>query len=378
MKGAEVSTPPLPTSLRELGAWQVFADQLTEKGNRLGPYLAYELALGSKPTKEQLAVFHKMAQRICKVPKQFSATWMLGQVRVLTVTRDATRTLSLIDGDALLTLRDLLPTPPLRHLERLVLGASRYSMRRRWEAAMKYLPPSCRTMELHTWFHESADSPALLAAIPKQIEVLRFATLNEMDPAELLNDRFEWLDLRSILLTPDWAGSLAGALRTTSRVKLRVGCVTELRHLLRLGDRVVLGDTEDAALVEEEGLRRAVCLLERMRPEQLQLRYGVVSAHAQVERALPEPFRLGKNSRGFGDTASWTSDAVLTRTLDGWKIQVTGGPDATPVFALNGQRLGEEAVALKEGDRLSFDGRSFRFVSRCGGPLDGYQPRGGW
>ena len=371
MKGAELVTPPLPTTLQELGAWQVFADQLTEKGNRLGPYLAYELSLGSKPAKEQLTAFHKMALRICKVPKQLSAAWMLGQARVLTVTRDASRTVPLIDGDALLTLRDLLPTPPLRHLERLVVGASRYSMRRRWEAAMKYLPPSCRTLELHTWFHVSDDTPALIGAIPKQIEVLRFATLNEMDPAEMVNDRFEWIDLRSVLLTPDWAGSLAGALRATSRVKLRLGSLTEQRHLHRFGDRVVLGDADDAALVEEEGTRRAVCLLERMRPETLQLRYGVVSAQAQVLRELPEPFRLGKNSRGFGDTSSWGSDVVLTRTVEGWKIQATGGPEATPVFALNGQRLGEDVVPLKDGDRLSFNDRSFRFRARCGAPLGG-------
>jgi hypothetical protein len=84
---------------------------------------------------------------------------------------------------------------------------------------------------------------------------------------------------------------------------------------------------------------------------------------------LPEPFRLGKNSRGFGDTSSWSSDVVLTRTVEGWKIQATGGPEATPVFTLNGQRLGEDVVELKDGDRLAFSGRSFRFKSRCGDPL---------
>lgn len=365
MKGAELKSPPLPTTLQELGAWQVFADQLTEAGNRLGPYLAYDLSLGQEPTREQLTVFHKMSTRICKVPRQFYAAWMLGQVRALLFTRDASSGVDLLDGDALLTLRDLLPTPPLRHLERLVLAAGEYSMRRRWKAAMPYLPPSCRTLELHSWVQLTDNLPGMFEAIPAQIDVLRVVPRRELDPSVFVNDRFAWVDLRAVTLTPPLARSLAYALRMNSRVKVRVGTMEQRSALGRLGDRVVLGSPDDAALVEESP-DGAVSLLERFSPEQLQLRHGIVTARSQLVRDLPEVHRLGKNSRGFGDTSSWVSDVVLKRTHEGWQIVVTGGPAAMPFFELNGVLVGSEPMPLKDGDRLTFDRRSFRFVSRCG------------
>lgn len=368
MKGAELSPPPLPTTVHELAAWQVFADQLTEQGNRLGPYLAYELSLGKKPTKEQLAAFHKLALRTCKVPRQFHAAWMLGQVRVLTVTRDPSRTLQTIDGDTLLTLRDLFPTPQLRQLERLVLAAGQFSIRRRWKVAMRSLPKTCRTLQLHAWVQNTGDVPAMIEGIPEQLEVLRVVPHLELDPTMFVSDRFAWVDLRAVTVTPQLARMLGYALRTQLRVKVRVGTVEQRSSLARLGERVVLGAPDDAALIEDAA-GGASSLLERWTLEQLQQRYGIVSARAQVLRELPETYRLGKNSRGFGDTASWTSDAVITRNSEGWWVHATGAPGATPSFALNGARLGEEPVALKDGDRLTFNERSFRFVSRGGEPV---------
>ena len=48
--------PPFPSSLDELEPWQVYADQLLERSERLGSYLAYELSLGDEPTVAEVKV----------------------------------------------------------------------------------------------------------------------------------------------------------------------------------------------------------------------------------------------------------------------------------------------------------------------------------
>jgi hypothetical protein len=361
MKAAEPSAPSLPVSREDLDAWQVYADQLTERGDRLGPYLAYELSLGAEPSEEQLTVFHKKALRICRVPRQFAATWVLGQVRGLTITRDRSKPVPWVSGDDLLTLRELLCTPQVRQLERLIVAAGGHSIRRRWESAMRQLPLLCRCFELHARSMDFDDAQAWLEGIPSQVEVLRLVPHYETSPASLVSDRLAWLDLRSVTLTPELSRSLESALRDTSRVKLRIGTVSRSSALARLGPRAVLGAPDDVALIEEaeDG---AITLLERMSLEELQARYGIVTARAQLERGLLESYRLGKSSRGFGDTSSWTGDAIVFRTEGRWWIRATGAAESTPRFTLHGQTLSQGRTPLNDGDRLHLNGQPWRFV----------------
>lgn len=346
-------TPPFPTSLEELEPWQVFADQLIEQGDRLGPYLAYELSLGAQPTKEQLVAFQKRAQRVCRVPKPFTATWMLGHVRSLFLTRDSSKALPLLDGDSLPVLRDLFGTPPLANLEQLSFSARGDSIGRRWREAMLRLPKSCRRFELHASRFSADDAARVLDGIPPQVEVLRVLPWFGTDPSRLVSDRFEWVDLRPMVLTPACAESLASALAETKRVKLRLGTLNRCL----LGGRVVVGDLGDAAVVGDWAT--SVVLLERQRLEVLQARHGVVTARPQVERSLEESFRLGRAFSALDDTAAWSGDAVITRAEGAWSVRGVGVSSIT----LEGALLTPKPVPLADGAALVIAGRPWRFAA---------------
>jgi hypothetical protein len=348
-------TPPFPTSVEQLAPWQVFADQLIERGDRLGPYLSYELSLGAQPTLEQRIGFGKRALRVCRVPRPFSATWMLGHVKALFLTPDRSRAMPLLDGGSLPALRDLFDTPALVNLEQLSFSAQGDSIGRRWREAMLRLPKSCRCFELYASRFTADDAARVIDGIPDQVEVLRVLPWFGTDPSRLVSDRFEWIDLRPMVLTQATAEALASALAATKRVKVRLGTLNRCT----LNERAVVGDLDDAALVGEGSA--SVVLLERQRLEALQARDGVVPVRAQVERSLEESFRLGRAFSSLDDTSAWIGDAVISWSEGAWSIRGVG----VSSVALDGAPLTPKPVPLADGASLVIGGRPWRFAERC-------------
>ena len=154
MRAAEV-TAAFPQSLQDLDAWHVFADQLIERGDKLGAYLAAELSLGPHSSREQLVAFQKRAQRVCTVPDTLSATWMLGHVRGVSIAIG-------VGARAVTDLRSILEVPTSRNLEELSLGGRLYGQGTRWAAALRELPPSCRRCELRASHLNADDAQRLL------------------------------------------------------------------------------------------------------------------------------------------------------------------------------------------------------------------------
>ena len=358
--------PPFPSSLDELGPWQVYADQLLERGERLGSYLAYELSLGDQPTEAELTSFHKQGLRACRVPRTFEAAWTLGHVRSLSIPgRDRGRTVmmrhrgsAVLDGSALPVLRDLFRTPALSQLEQLTVIVRGESIGRRWHEAMKQLPATCQRFMVHASGFKGDDAKRVLAGIPEQVKTLRFSARLGTEPASLVSDQFEWVDLREVIATPELAVKLTRALELHPRTRLRLGTVSDGEVLARLGARAVVGGQGDARLVNEQ--TGAVVLFERASLESLQRRYGVVTARAQVARRLPESFGV-TSVDSLLYARSWIG-SVLARRADGsWWIRAE---EDAPALALDSGPLGHEPVALRDGARLRINDQPWRFVER--------------
>ncbi len=352
-------TLPLPRSAAELDAWGVFADLLIERGDRLGNHLALELALPAVPVAEQLASFQKSAAKVCRTPPLFCASWVLGHVHSLSLTPDLSKPMPQLEGDALPALGELLRLPALAVLEQLTFSASRTSIGRRWQDALAALPPSCRRFELQANRFTARDAAKMLERIPSQIEVLRVLPMYGTDPSLLVSDQFEWVDLRKVLINPGLARSLGSALASTSRVKVRVGSMTDRSWLTEV-DRVVVGDDGDAALIAADD-RGPLTLFERTALEPLQQRHGVVPVRAQLARSLKESYRLG---RTLDPATTWAGDGMLIRDEGQWWVQATGAPAASPWLTLEGAPLSATSVALAEGAQIEIDRRSWTFTTR--------------
>jgi len=352
--------PPFPRNPLELDSWSVHADLLLERGDRLGHHLAWELTLPAEPTGEQLTAFHKSAQRVCRVPPAFSASWMLGHVHSLALTPELSRPMPQVDADTLPVLAELLRTPALSRLEQLSFAANRSSVGRRWHDAMAQLPPTCRRFELHANRYTARDAARVLEAIPPQVEVLRLVPKYGTEPALLISDQFEWVDLRSLLITPHLVQSLATALASTRRVKLRLGTLTD-RSLLQGLERVVVGGPDDAALIAEDP-KGPISLFERMGLEGLQQRHGLVPVRVQLTRSLKESWRLG---RTLDPATAWAGDGVIVRSEGRWWARAVGEQVESPWLQLEGEPLGQTPVPLAEGARFEIGRRPMRFTERC-------------
>jgi hypothetical protein len=359
-----VTPPPFPTSLAELAPWRVYADQLLERGERLGTYLAYELSLGDEPTEAELTSFHKQGLRACRVPRSFEAAWTLGHARTLTIPpRDRGRTMMMrhrgspvLDGEALPLLRDSFRTPALALLEQLTVTVRGESIGRRWHEAMKFLPASCRRFMVHASAFKEDDPKRVLAGIPEQVKTLRLSTRLGTDPASLISDQFEWVDLRELIITPELAVKLGRALERNPRVKLRLGTVADGEVLTRLGERAVVGGEGDARLVNEK--TGAVVLFERASLDSLQRRYGVVAIRAQVGRTLPESFGV-TSVDSLVYARSWIGSVLARRANGSWWIRAE---EDAPRLALERRPLGREPVELPNAARVFIDDQPWRFA----------------
>jgi hypothetical protein len=72
--------PTFPRTQADFEEWQVFADELIERGDRrLGELLAHGLAL--VPNTDTLAMFQTLARKVCQEYRWFDVGWCLGRVR---------------------------------------------------------------------------------------------------------------------------------------------------------------------------------------------------------------------------------------------------------------------------------------------------------
>jgi len=349
-------TPPFPTTLAELAPWRVYADQLLERGERLGSYLSAELSLGDAPSEDQLTSLHKQALRVCRVPKLFEATWLLGHVRTLTVIAPP----QLREDDALRGLRDFFQTPKPLRLEELTISVSFFSIGSRWTDAMSLLPATCKTLRVDAAGLTSWVVSKLLEGIPPGVETLRLARNVSAEPWKLIDDRFSWVDLREYTLSRQSAVELLRLLEHHPRLKVRLGSVTDGALLRELGERAELGTADDARLVNER--TGGVMLLERATLNSLQRRYGVVTVFAQLGRLLPEAFGVRAFQGQLGASA-WLGSAIVRRGDGTWSIRAEKDG---PRIALESGPPNETPVPLAHGSRVFFDDQPWRFERpRC-------------
>ena len=77
--------PPdrLPTSVKDLDEWSVYADFLQTRGDSRGERIAYELALPVEPESAALRVFHTLVRDAGRFPVGVQVAISLGHVRAL-------------------------------------------------------------------------------------------------------------------------------------------------------------------------------------------------------------------------------------------------------------------------------------------------------
>ncbi|MFT3709011.1 MAG: hypothetical protein QM817_15295 [Archangium sp.] len=356
-----IAPPPFPTSLEQLAAWQVWADQRIEAGDKLGALISADLALGTNPSAERLVAFRHFARSVLRIPRVFEGVWFLGHVRHLAVkVRGGARLVRgarpVIDGGELLTLRDTLSTAALANLESLELTVRPDGLSRRWREAAARLPPTCRTLVLHADTYASGDAELLLSRLPASLVRLRLVPGWMPVLEEFVSDRLEVLDLRSVRLTESRAKQLASFMHATRRVRLVLGDVSTA--LEDLGPRISVGEPGDARLIDDSS--GSIRLLERSPGWALQRRFGVISALAQLERRVPEIWGVGTNAQAIG----WAGD-TFTRHVDGsWSVrQRPTAHESFPAVLVDGAPPAEQIVPLANGARVVIEGKAWRFSS---------------
>lgn len=356
--------PPLPRQLSDLHGWHVYADHLLDGGEAaLGEFIAHELTLDS-PTKAQLHAFHERAIQVCRLSRELEVGWVLGHAKTLTVTaRNQVRMsrsaeLPSMTDQALVRLKALLARPALSRLAQVSLSLSR-PPHPPLIGVLGALPPTCRTVEIAANGF-SNDAHTLLALLPPQVEVLRPFTRYGADLSNFIGDSLSWVDLRLAPLHSKNIELLERALQAHPNVRVRLGDVSDARLLERLAGRCTVGGPGDAALIDET--TGAVVIIERAPLEAQQRRFGIVTAHAQLTRSLPEWFDLSESPTGV-HCRSFGGSALMRRGDGSWWVR--SEPQAwahAPTLALDGEPLRSgPSVHLHDGALLQVGSRRFRF-----------------
>jgi hypothetical protein len=176
----------------------------------------------------------------------------------------------------------------------------------------------------------------------------------------LLHDRFDEVDLRVLAVDVPLADALARRLAIHTRVRVRLGSVTGRDVLVRLGERAVVGGTDDAALVNEGS--GAIILLPRASLEALQRRSGLIPARAQLKRSLIETFGVGRHN---GMMVATGGDLLVRHGEGKWsaRLRPPGREDAQVIsLSLDGRAIGVEPVSFSSGALFDLNGERYRFV----------------
>lgn len=349
----------------------MYADHLLTRGDPKGERLARELAVPATPTPEQLAAFRATAPRRGVQPHAAVAlAWCLDHVRTLALRPERSPVMSrrwhvnAPSAGALASTHDLLRAPTLARLEELQLP-----LPARLDTDVRKLfgrlPPSCSRISL--WW--SAPTPAMLddlvAMLPPHVRDLRLSGLQVGDVAHLATLRFDRIELPGA--PPEDVLALWPILDAQPHLELVVHRIHARFHA-----RSRLGDAADAGLVDLQDRpgrhlaanpSRLIAVdgplahvIPRRSLLELQDRFGVIPARAQVTRALPQHHQVVVGHYPPGHDAPAIQ---LARRGDAWTVR------SLIDFALDGVAIAaNQIVPLPDGSQLGVDGWRARFFAR--------------
>jgi hypothetical protein len=330
--------PTLPRTSEELAAWGVFGDQLQEAGDRLGELISLDLALGLTPSAAALAEFQTQARSLCRAPRNLEVAWCLGFARTARVragweVRRTSARFEIAPEEDFHALFELLGEARGSRLEALIFPLSAKALEaRHFRAALARLPATCERVELTT--ADALSLRELVGLLPSTVRSLRL-------PCQTSALALEGLD--QVPVAWDFRG-----LATRQSFDTVQSAFESLTARGSLSPRVVFGAPGDAALLN---LRTwEVALLERCPLSQLQRWFGIVSAQAQVERALPESFQLSEHHVSF---APGRGVAAFVRRRGGvWSIARHANGQVVRQFSREGYAVGP----LRTGEQVELAG----------------------
>lgn len=322
-----MEAPPLPSTAAELDRWSVYADALLSAASELGTLIALDLALGEAPTGEQLVPFHRLANRLCRNRTVTSAEWVVGHARTLIVrgppgpSKTDRRTPAPISHQELAEAANLIQRPEYQRLEALRFFGRLGEHGRMWKRLVAGLPRSCRRIECGA--PGTSGVATTLSQLPEQITEL---TIEHRD-LELLeaSKTLATLELRWPLDT----GDAEALLRLPSSVSIVANGCVDHETRAALGGRVAFGRPGDLVLIEQH--TGATTVIGPATLAQLQARFGIISAKAQLARSLPESWEL--LALGSGCLRSFFGGSTFVRRFHRWSFRESHALRLEPAIA---------------------------------------------
>jgi hypothetical protein len=350
----------LPRTVDDLEQWRVWADALIATGDRLGPLIAMDLALGRSPEPGQLQAYWDYCRRRCRPFRHFRVAWCLGFARRLHVVPDEGRGFArawwrVSSAEQLKAVSEFLQTSRGSRTELLELWISPPVLQTpELRALMRVLPATCETLRLHAFtFPDAESTKPLFALLPRTVRRLSLSGTHETQAESFLGHSDIELDLRgwSSGEAPDVPGVVSGWVRDARSVsQLKVGC------------------PGDAALFAVK--TRTVTVIPPAPLIQLQHRHDLISAVAQIERLIPEGFSLGvaqdrlRVGSGRGShllrhgAGQWTATTWAPSPESNIEIRIT--VEGKPVEP-------DTVVPLADGCELTVNEEEYRFFADVAG-----------
>lgn len=333
----------LPRTEDELAAWSVYADALSEQGDRLGDQIQRDLAIDADPPPGTLEDFHATA-RYPRDGEALRLIWRLAHLREVHVDARA-------NHGALARLAELIASPRGRVLEALAVPAiaATPADRDHWARLYAALPPSCTRVELGPLRAGPGAFAEHVARCPPHVRTLRLP-FEPVSPeaAAAIDDRFDVVELAR--LSPDSAPTVLGALARARHVRVVVDEIAELaldHPRIALGDAGWIQPAQRAAgtfpRVDPALAQRAQGLLPirvALRDDQPVTYYDVriEAGRARLEASATPAGKLvrrGATCYVRGGTATVDGVPVRAGTLaplrDGARVQVPGADELVVV-----------------------------------------------
>lgn len=351
----------MPHTPADLDEWSVYADYLMTRGDPKGERIARELAIPAVPTPDQLAAFRAIAPRRGVQPDAaVSLAWCLDHVRVLRLRQPDLhhhwRPRRPSPG-ALTNTYNLLRGPTLACLEHLEVPVPD-RLDREYARLFARIPPTCRRVSLPC---PDATPPAvideLIGMLPSHVRELVLTSGSAALVARFATSRFDRIVL------PQASSEVVVALWPVLDAQPHL--VLEVRRVhARFHPRTRLGDARDAGLVDLQARPDHLVAIDgplahviaRRNPLELQDRFGVIPARAQVADTIPQhhqveigpslPNHLAPALQLARRGDRWTARSLIDFVIDGVAIAAN------------------QIVPLPDGAQLGVDGWRARFFAR--------------
>jgi len=340
--------PPFPHSEAELEPWHVYADWLLEARDPRGPLVALDLSMPADPSATARDRLRRAAQRLKRIRREIRRDvelgWCLGHVRTMRVGYAAA-------PDALAR---ALGDPTMQLLEEVTLSAPVADLLTpEWAACLRALPPSCRVVAVGM-SDSAGEAMRLVDALPPSVTTIAVAIAR---PELFVSDRLAEVDVRCPFDDLEQLARLLAALRSTTRVRVRVASMPASPSV---HPRIVVGRPGDAAFFADSPPR--VMTLPRLSLLTLQEEHGLLPIRTLLARALPErrtvTSMMPRGAIGYG-----MPEVNLTRAPDGRTRIRSRDYRGWLGLTLNGAPLPTSGWALlSDGDRLAVGGVAWTFV----------------